>query len=129
MELNKETHWNKLYLQFNYNLPNNFCDYFWGSLKTLVLSLFLTILSFFLVTSLLSPIILIFEKFDRKGFWSSFQITGIILWIMILIVFIIYKAINYYENKPYKYKHKKQSIIKTWYLDFKNKHCTMINWK
>ena len=75
------------------------------------------------------PIVLIFEKFDEKGFWSGFQVIGILLWIMILMVFISHKAITYYENKPYKYKPKKEPIIKTWHLDFKNKHCTMINWK
>lgn len=127
MELKRENWFNDVYLIFNDKLPNNFCDYFWGSLKTILMCLFLTTIGILLTLTLLSPIILIWDNFDVKSTISSFQIIGISLWIIFVMVFIIYNIVNYYDNKEYECP--KDSVVKIWYKDFKNKHCTFITWK
>lgn len=127
MELNKNSKWIKFYLKFNYNRPINFCDYFWGSLKSISVTLFLLIMVLLLISCLLSPIMLLWEDFDQKSKLSNFQIFGIAIYITSIAFYIFYKLLNYFENKSYKpYK---ESIIKVWYRDFKNKHCTLITWK
>lgn len=129
MELNKNSWRIKFYLHFNTYYPSNFCDYFWGSVKSIIISLFLVTITLLLLFSLLSPILLFWYDFNIKNVLSDFQLFGSIVWFIIFIVFIGYKISVYLENKQYKYKPKKQSVIKQWYLDFKNKHCTMITWK
>lgn len=128
MELNKNSKWIKFYLKFNHNRPTNFCDYFWGSLKSISISLFLLTIIILLASCLLSPIILLWKDFDQKSNLSDFQIFGVFFWFLIIGVFIIHRIIYYFDNRFYKYRHK-ESIIKTWYKDFKNKHCTLITWK
>ncbi len=129
MELNKNSKWIKFYLNFNTNYPNNFCDYFWGSIKSIFISLPLITITLLLLFTLLSPLLLFWYNYDNKSNLNDFQIFGFLLWIFIIMIFIAFKISNYYENKSYKYKPKKKSLIKQWYLDFKNKHCTMITWK
>jgi hypothetical protein len=129
MELNRNSWWIKFYLHFNTYYPTNFCDYFWGSIKSIFISLFSITITLLLIFTLLSPLLLFWYDYDDKSNLSGFQTFGFLTWIIIIIIFIIFKIINYYENKPYKYKPKKKSLIKQWYLDFKNKHCTLITWK
>lgn len=129
MELNKNSKWIKFYLNFNSDYPNNFCDYFWGSLKGIVATIVIILVFSLLLTSLFSPIALFWSELDTKSILGTFQIVGCMLWVLIIIMFIIRKILNYCDNRPYKYKPKKNSLIKQWYLDFKNKHCTMITWK
>jgi len=127
MELNRNSNYNSWYLFFNNKLPNNFCNYFWGSIKALLGSLFLLVVILLLVMILLSPIVLLWSNFDFNTTIGTFQFLGIAFWTLGIIGFIIYKILDYYDNKPFVYK--KDSVVKTWYKDFKNKHCTMITWK
>ena len=129
MELNKNSKWIKFYLKFNNWYPTNFCDYFWGSLKSILIVLRLLTIGILILSCLLSPIMLFWENFDQKSILSDFQIFGMFFWFAGIVGFIIYKIIDYYDNKRYEYKPYKESIIKTWYKDFKNKHCTLITWK
>lgn len=129
MELSKNSKWLKFYLKFNSYRPNNFCDYFWGSLKSILITLFILTSVLLIISCLLSPIILFWKDFNEKSNLGSFQIFGMLLWFVSIVTFIIYKIIDYYNIKNYKYKPYKKSIIKIWYEDFKNKHCTLITWK
>jgi len=129
MELNKNSKWIKFYLNYNDSYPSNSCEYRAGILKAIFITIFLFITSSLLLIFLVSPIALFWSKFDSKSILSGFQLLGLSFWLLFVILFIIYKTIVYYENKPYKYKPKKKSLIKQWYLDFKNKHCTLITWK
>lgn len=127
MELNKNSKWLKFYLKFNSYRPSNFCEYFWGSIKSLLISIFLISLIFIAGCILIAPITLLFFNPVKGSFWEFCQIFGIFIYVAIILGLIIYKIITYFENKPYKSY--KKSIIKTWYKDFKNKHCTLITWK
>lgn len=127
MELNKNSKWLKFYLNFNSNRPTNFCDYFWGSLKAIAILLFILSFTLVLSTCLISPIMLFWESFDETSDISFFQIMGITFWFAGIVGYITYIILDYYENKDYK-PHK-EYLIKTWYKDFKNKHCTLITWK
>lgn len=129
MELNKNSWWVKFYLHFNTYYPSNFCDYFWGSVKSVIISLFLITITLLLLFTLLSPILLFWIKYDKSFILADFQFFGILFWVIGILYGIIYKIIVYFENKRYEYKPKKNSVIKQWYLDFKNKHCTLITWK
>lgn len=126
MELNKNSKWLSIYMKFNYSKPSNFCDYFWGSVKSLSIILFLIISGLLLASCLLSPIMLFWESFDKKSDISGFQVVGSIIWGAGIVSYITYHIINYYINKSYQSY--KESIIKVWYKDFKNKHCTLITW-
>lgn len=127
MELNKNSFWIKFYLNFNNVKPTNFCDYFWGSLKSILVTLFLSTFALFVLFCLLSPILLLLEKFDQTSNLGGLQIFGFMFWFAGIVLFIVYKIIDYY-TRP-EYYNKNPSIIKVWYKDFKNKHCTMITWK
>ncbi len=130
MELNKNSWWIRFYLHFNTYYPNNFCDYFWGSIKSVIISLFLITITLLLLFTLLSPILLFWYNFNNNNGLAAFQIGGFLSWLIIIVTFIVNKIETYYNNKKYyKYKPKKKSVIKQWYLDFKNKHCTLITWK
>ena len=126
MELNKNSKWLSIYLYFNNNRPSNFCDYFWGSIKSLIFILFLTTFGLFLASCLLSPIMLFWESFDEKSDISEFQVLGIIFWGVGIFAYVLYHILYYYENRGYQQY--KESVIKIWYKDFKNKHCTLITW-
>lgn len=128
MELNRNSKWIKFYLNFNDYRPTNFCDYFWGSLKSISITFSLLIIGILVLSCLLSPIVLLWKEFNGKSILSDFQIFGMFFWFLIIGSFIIHKIIEYFDNKRYEYKYK-ESIIKTWYKDFKNKHCTLITWK
>ena len=127
MKLNRNSKWIKWYLKFNDYRPTNFCDYFWGSVKTVLISITGSIVGLFFIGCLLSPIALLWSNYDDKSDLSIFQFIGIGLWLSAVIVFLIHKIIEYNFNKPYKPK--QDSVIKIWYKDFKNKHCTLITWK
>lgn len=127
MELNKNSKWLKFYLSFNSERPNNFCDYFWGSIKSIIIGLAVFSALSFMAMCLLSPLAIMFIEFEGSSTLGFYQILGSMLWVVSLLVFVIYKIFTYHENKRYTYK--KDSLVKTWYKDFKNKHCTLITWK
>lgn len=127
MELNRNSKWIKFYLKFNNYRPSNSCDYFWGSLKSILLAMMITVCAIFALSLLLSPIALLWIEFEETSDLGVFQVVGGMLWCAILLIFLIFHSINYFENRPYK--NKKDSIVKIWYKDFKDKHCTLITWK
>lgn len=127
MELNRNSKYNKYYLFFNSKLPNNFCDYFWGSVKSLLITIASLIGIFIVGNVLIGPITLLWYTAKKDSFQEFCQISGFFVYFAFIVSIIIYKIFNYFDNKPYKPR--KESIIKTWYRDFKNKHCTMITWK
>ena len=129
MELNKNSKWINFYLRFNNLRPTNFCDYFWGSIKAILMSSVISFFIIYILISLISPIILFWYEPERGIFLDFTVFFGIMAWFGLIIGIILYKIIKYYENKPYKFKPKRNSLIKQWYLDFKNKHCTLITWK
>ncbi len=129
MELSRNSKWLKFYLTFNDYKPTNTCDYFWGSVKAILICLIILTVCGLLLTTLISPILLFWYEFNKESFISDFQMMGILAWFCIIVSVIVYKISSYITNRPYKYKEKKDSLFKIWYKDFKNKHCTMITWK
>lgn len=112
MKLNKNSKWINFYLCFNVNYPNNFCDYFWGSIKSISIMLSLITITLLLLFSLLSPILLFWYDLNAKSVLSDFQFCGILIWFTTFIVFFYYIYTIYLEKKQYKSTPKKKYIIK-----------------
>lgn len=106
MELNKNSKWINFYLRFNNWYPTNFCDYFWGSIKAISISSVISFFIIYVLTSLISPIILFWYEPERGSFLDFTVFFGIIAWFGLMIGIILYKIVKYYENKPYKFKPK-----------------------
>ncbi len=127
MELNKNSRWIKFYLAFNNYKPSNICDYFWGSVKSIIMGLVVFSALAFIAICMLSPVLVVFIKFEKHSNLGFHQILGSMLWVSLLLGFVIYRIYTYCENR--RYNHKKDSLIRSWYKDFKSKHCTLITWK
>lgn len=129
MELNRNSKFNRFYVQFHDNLPNNFCDYFWGCFTLILKTFFTSVIVLFLIFSIIFSISIFWFKTEKNSILEFSQFCGAFIWCFTILFFSIYKFINYLDNKPRKFKAKQDSVIKTWYKDFKNKNCTLITWK
>jgi hypothetical protein len=91
------------------------------------MTIFLLFSIFIVGSVLIAPITLFWFNSPKETFWDFCQNFGLMTYGILFLMFIVYKTVEYFDNKSYKYK--KESIIKIWYKDFKNKHCTLITWK
>lgn len=146
MEL-KESSWHAKYYKFvtrGDELPKDFCSYFWRLVLYSIVGILALLFALMCVVSVFTPFIIMFFNTDLepKGLLAFSIALGLIIWTAVLVITTMWIIVTVKE-KIYRrkwdrihakveagtYKEKGPNLIVKAFKDYKDKHCSIIDWK